>query len=97
MIFRNPPTNTEPCRNAGSSLVGLKVVSLVGTRSHSPLGTAWVKYAMAARHWASIEGRENAGPQTCNSKIIALGWSWTSIVGVVGQICEYPQIVGVLD
>lgn len=49
-------------------LLGLKVGSLLGIRSHSPLGTAWEKKAIAAKHCASIEGSENEGPQTCNSK-----------------------------
>lgn len=49
-------------------LEGVIVGSLLGIRLHSELGIAWWRYAMAARHSASMEGRPNAGPQTWSSK-----------------------------
>jgi hypothetical protein len=50
--------------------------SLLGIRAHSSLGTALFRYATAARHWASIEGREKAGPHMWSSRTILEGpWS----------------------
>jgi hypothetical protein len=44
---------------------------LLRTMVHSDRSTACVKYAIAARHSGSSEGRPNAGPQTCSSSTIA--------------------------
>ena len=52
--------------------VGLKVVSELATRTHASGGKTWVRYAMAARHSGSIDGREKAGPQMWSSRTIAV-------------------------
>ena len=53
-------------------LVGLKVVSELAMRIHCSRGTAWARYAMAARHCGSMDGNENAGPHIWSSRTIAV-------------------------
>jgi hypothetical protein len=43
-------------------LVGLNAVSELAISTHSPRGTVFVRYAIAARHCGSMDGREKAGP-----------------------------------
>lgn len=55
--------------------VGETEGSLLAISSHEPLGRTSAQYAMTARHCASIEGREKAGPHTCScSTIVACVW-----------------------
>lgn len=60
------------CKHRNNILVGETEGSLDATNTHSSLGTVLTKYAMVAKHWASIDGKENAGPQTCSSRTILL-------------------------
>lgn len=53
-------------------LVGLELVSELATRIHCSGGTAWARYAVAARHCGSMDGKENAGPQIWSSRTIAI-------------------------
>jgi hypothetical protein len=53
--------------------VGLKAGSLLAISCHFPCGTACCRYAIAAKQCASIEGRPNAGPQTCSSSMVLGG------------------------
>ena len=49
---------------ASHELVGLSVGSELAMSCHSRWGTTCDRYAIAARHWASMDGRPNAGPHT---------------------------------
>lgn len=58
---------------ASHSLVGDTDGSLLATSSHEPAGSARAQYAIVARHWASIEGNEKAGPHTWSCSMADLG------------------------
>lgn len=68
-----PSCQGHPLARMEDSLVGLRDGSLLAIICHCPRGTACCRYAIAARQWASIEGRPNAGPQTWSSSMARSG------------------------
>lgn len=48
---------------------------LDGITVHSSFGSVRFRYATAALHWGSIDGREKAGPQIWSSSIVISNWA----------------------
>ena len=73
-------------------LVGLKVVSELATRTHSSRGKTWTRYATAARHCGSMEGRQKAGPQMWSSRSIADWYCSVHFIQTCGGQILSPEL-----